>query len=83
MARQRFRRSGKDSFFGHFVYDRVVPQNHFLRKLNEMMDWEEISQNLALYYKGGASQGPTPYEPTMLLSHRDPVRKDALGLLSL
>ena len=31
------------------------------------MDWEGISRELSRYYKGGASYGPTPYEPAMLL----------------
>ena len=67
MPRQRFRDTGKDSFFGYFVYDQVVPQDHFLRQLNELVDWEGISRKLARYYKGGASYGPSPYEPAMLL----------------
>lgn len=67
MPRQRFRDTGKDSFFGHFVYERVVPQDHFLRQLNELVDWEGISRELTRYYKGGANYGPTPYEPAMLL----------------
>jgi hypothetical protein len=57
MARQRFRRTRKECFFGHFVYDWVIPQNHFLRKLNEMVDWEEISQKLASTIRGEQAMG--------------------------
>jgi len=67
MPGERFRDTGKDPFFGHFVYDRVVPRDHFLRRLDELVDWEGISRKLARHYKGGASYGPAPYEPAMLL----------------
>jgi IS5 family transposase len=67
MVHQRFRDTGRDSFFGYFVYDQVVPQDHFLRQLNDLVDWEGISRKLARYYEGGASYGPSPYEPAMLL----------------
>ena len=45
MPRPRFRDTDKDSFFGYFVYDRVVPQGHFLRRLNQLVDWEDFSSN--------------------------------------
>lgn len=67
MARQRFRQTGEDSFFGGFVYDRVVPSGHFFRRLNELVDWEDLTQKLIRYYKGGATYGPPPYEPSLLL----------------
>jgi IS5 family transposase len=58
---------GKGSFFGQMVYERVVPKDHFLRKLDEVVDWGRWSRKLASYYKGGAEYGPTPYEPALLL----------------
>lgn len=67
MTRSRFRETGKDSFFGNFVYERAVPPDHFFRRLNELVDWEGISEELSRYYKGQASYGATPYEPALLL----------------
>lgn len=67
MARERFRDTGKDSFFGDLVYDRVVPGDHFLRRLNAAVDWRPFTQKLVRYYKGGAEYGPPPYEPTLIL----------------
>lgn len=67
MAQQRFRETGAASFWGDFIYDEVLPENHFFRQLNELVDWEGISRKLSLYYQGGASYGPIPYEPAMLL----------------
>jgi len=31
MGRERFRRSGMNSFYGEFLYDAVVPKDDFLR----------------------------------------------------
>ena len=67
MARERFRETGKGSFFGDLVYEQVVPGEHFLRKLNEAVDWGPFTQKLLRYYKGGAQYGPPPYQPTLIL----------------
>ena len=67
MPQERFRDTGKGSFFGELVYDRVVPQEHFLRKLNEVIDWRPFTQKLLRYYKGGGEYGPPPYEPALVL----------------
>jgi len=67
MAGERFRETGKDSFFGNFIYERVVPPDHFFRRLQGLLDWEGLSHSLTRYYKGQASYGPTPYEPALLL----------------
>ena len=67
MARQRFRETRKGSFFGDFIYDQVVPKGHFLRRLNEVVAWEGLTQKLIRYYKGEGKYGPPPYEPSLLL----------------
>ena len=66
MARPRFRKTDKDSLFGNFIYERVVPPEHFFRQLDRLLDWEGISWNLVRYYRGEASYGAIPYEPAML-----------------
>jgi IS5 family transposase len=67
MPRERFRETGKGSFYGDVVYDRAVPKDNFLRKLNEVVDWRSFTQKLLRYYKGGGEYGPPPYEPTLIL----------------
>lgn len=67
MGKKRFRPIGGGSFFGELIYERAVPKNHFLRKLNEVVDWDGLMKKLAPYYKGGAEYGPPPYEPSVLL----------------
>ena len=60
MAKERFRERGEGSFFGALVYDRVVPKEHFFRRLNEVVDWRPFTKKLVRYYKGGAEYGPPP-----------------------
>lgn len=38
MEQQRFVQTGNNSFYGEYLYDQVVPQDHFLRKLPQMID---------------------------------------------
>ena len=67
MPRERFRNTGDASFFGALVYDRVVPQGHFLRQLRDLLDWEALTQEWVSLYKGGAEYGPPPYHPALVL----------------
>jgi len=67
MGRERFKEQGTDSFFGRLVYDRIVPEDHFFRKLNEIIPWERFTRNLVKYYRGKARIGRPPYDPALLL----------------
>ena len=67
MSQERFRDTGETSFFGNLVYDRAVPQGHFLRRLRELLDWEALTQDWVAVYKGGAAYGPPPYPPALVL----------------
>lgn len=64
---QRFRRLGRDSYWGDGLYEMMVPQGHFLRQLKDLIDWEGLTEDLADCYKGGAEYGPIPYHPATLL----------------
>lgn len=33
MEKERFIETGRSSFFGDYLYDLIVPEGHFLRKL--------------------------------------------------
>jgi len=67
MARIRFKKQGSDSFFGDWLYDRVVPEDHFLRQLDAIIPWEQFSDQLLQFYGGGAMYGRPPYDPAMML----------------
>ncbi len=58
MARQRFyekypvgKEIGTHSFFGEFVYEQIVPRDHFLMKLNQVVKWERRTKRLIRYYR--------------------------------
>lgn len=67
MARERFKEGKRGSFFGDFVYEQVVPKDHFLVKLNEVVPWQRFTYKLVKYYRGRAKEGRPPYDPAVLL----------------
>jgi transposase len=64
---RRFRQTMKGSFFGDFVYDQVVPKDHFLMQLDKIIDWAPFTTMLVKYYKGEAERGEVPYDPVVIL----------------
>ena len=67
MAKARCKQTKTDSFFGNFLYDQKVSRSHFLRKLNEVMDWNRFTKKLLGYYRGKGQIGQAPYNPTIIL----------------
>ena len=65
----RYKKTTEDSFFGGFLYDQVLDQNHFLVRARREIDWEELSRGFGIVYKGGGEYGPTPYNPALLLRY--------------
>ncbi len=51
------------TFVGIFLYDYLVPKDHFLRKLREEIDWKHLGDRFWECYKGGGEYGPPPYPP--------------------
>ena len=67
MANPRYIQTDQDSFFGEFLYDQIVPENHFLRKLNALIDWTFYTKKLTKLYKGEGLSGRPAYDPALLL----------------
>ena len=67
MGGEWFARQDRGSFFGDMIYDRVVPAGHFLRKLEELVPWDQFTRKLLKLYRGKARQGRPPYDPAVLL----------------
>jgi len=67
MAKVRCKETSIDSFFGNFLYEQKVSPNHFLRKLNEVIDWNRFTGRLLSHYKGKGEIGQAPYNPTTIL----------------
>jgi len=38
MEQRRYIETGSDSFFGEYLYNQIVPQGHFLRKLKQYIN---------------------------------------------
>lgn len=61
------RQNGGHTFFGEYLYDQIIPKNHFFRKLNELIDWEPFTEKLILCYRGQGTFGRPPFKPDMIL----------------
>ena len=49
------------------MYDQIVPADHFLRKLKQIIPWERFTQRLIKLYKGGGLHGRPPFDPALVL----------------
>jgi len=67
MEQQRFVETGKNSFYGEYLYDQVVPRDHFLRKLRQIIDWDRFTRKLIKLYKGEGVVGRPPFDPALVL----------------
>jgi len=61
-----FKEINQNSFFGNFLYQQVIPQDHFLRKLNKVIDFSFINELCKDCYENLGKPGNRPYEPVML-----------------
>jgi len=61
-----FKQTNKNSFFGYFLYDQIVPKNHFLRKLAAAVDFSFVNELCQDAYPNFGKAGNRPYEPAML-----------------
>ncbi|MBI4296984.1 MAG: transposase [Chloroflexi bacterium] len=67
MGEAHFKEKGADSFFGSYLYERIVPQDHFLVKLKVLVPWYKFTKKLLRYYRGEGQVGQRPYDPTVVL----------------
>ena len=67
ISRERFQSTGKTSFYGDYLYDQIVPPNHFLRKLREVVPCQPFTYRLVNYHKGKARTGWPPIDPSPML----------------
>jgi len=67
MAQERFKSNTRNSFFGDFLYEQVIPQDHFLVQLKQVVPWQRFTYKLVKYYRGRAKLGRPPYDPAVVL----------------
>ena len=65
-GKTRFQDTGKGTFFGDFIYEQVIPRDHFLVALEELFDWEALTEQLIQLYKGQGLVGRAPYPPVLV-----------------
>jgi IS5 family transposase len=57
--------SNQNSFLGQFLYEQIIPENHFLKKLSKIVDFSFINELCSeLYHFQGPGQ--KPYSPEFL-----------------
>ena len=65
-SQRRYKDTGEDSFWDSYIYDLRVPQDHFLRALNELFDWQALGKELIALYAGRGKRGRPPYDPVLV-----------------
>ena len=66
MRRPRVRMGGRESFFGDFLYEALIPADHFLRHLRELVPWHRYTYRLIKYYRGKGQVGRPPTDPALV-----------------
>jgi len=66
MSKERFQRTGMNSFYGEFFCDAVVPKDDFLRMLGQVVPWQRFTYRLVKYYKGKARTGRPQIDPSVV-----------------
>lgn len=61
-----FKEINQNSFFGNFLYEQVIPKDHFLKKLNKVVDFSFINELCKDCYENLGKPGNRPYEPVMI-----------------
>lgn len=61
-----FKQSNQNSFFGHYLYDQIIPADNFLRQVSDKVDFSFVNELCLDAYDNFGSVGNRPYEPVLL-----------------
>ena len=67
MGKIRLKKTGKDSFFGDYVYAQVLDEDDFMVALRQLFDWGRYTDRLLSAYRGQGRRGRPPYDPVVPL----------------
>jgi len=67
MEKEGYVETGGNSFFGDYLCDQIVPEDHFLLKLKKHIPWERFTRRLIKLYKGGGIFGLPLFDPALVL----------------
>jgi beta-glucosidase/6-phospho-beta-glucosidase/beta-galactosidase len=70
MEQDRFVKTDNISFYGEYLNDQIVAQDHFLRKLRWVIEWSRFTRKLMKLYKGEGVVGRPQF-----IRHRLPPAK--------
>jgi len=56
----RLKKTGKDSFFGDYVYQQVLDEDDFMVALRQLFDWGRYRERLLSAYRGKGQRGRPP-----------------------
>lgn len=56
----------QQTFFGNFIYDQVIPQDHFLKQLSACVDFSFVNEAVADCYESASEVGRPAWEPQKL-----------------
>ena len=62
----QYKDTGYGSFWGEYLFEQVVPKDHFLRALRELFEWQELGERLIRLYQGKGMIGRPPYDPSLM-----------------
>lgn len=63
----RFKTNTTDSFFGDFLYEQLIPKDHFLKVAKESINWPKFTDRLITWYQGSGMIGRPAYDPSVML----------------
>lgn len=66
MSQIRFKSNSTNSFFGHFLYDQILPKDNFLVIAKHEINWQKFTDSCIKWYKKSDRGGRPPYEPSLL-----------------
>lgn len=64
---ERFVPTSNHDFLGRFAHEGVVPADHFLVRLRDLIDWEKVTGRFVALYAGQAQRGRPPYHPVLVV----------------
>jgi IS5 family transposase len=65
-ATPRYRDTRTQSFLGQFLLEQAVPEDHFIRALKCLFDWQELGESLIGMYPGRGLYGRAPHDPVLM-----------------
>ena len=64
---ERFVPTSNYDFLGRFAHEGVVPADHFLVQVRDLIDWEGSTRRFVALYAGKAERGRPPYDPGLIV----------------